>query len=130
MRSSLSKSKIIAIIGFLASVIGIFVFLTGKNIPDFFKKTQSNPTENTKATYTEEQLEALGKAMVCGDLVCFTQDNDEYRNINGTISFVDKNLHFTAFGQMMLNFPHVQIRINLIYFTFNILSNHTMVFKL
>ena len=66
----------------------------------------SENTNNSTPTYSEEQLKALGTVMVGGDFVGF-QDGEKDTNgqvhvIVGTITFIDKGLHFAALGHI----PH------------------------
>jgi len=66
--SKKTKWTITGIVGFIASVIGIFVFVTGKNLPDFFHAKPANASATTVSTTNENVT--LGKVAV-GDIVHF-----------------------------------------------------------
>ena len=77
----MNKAKIFGIIGVISSVIGIFVFLTGKNLPDYFNSTKPLHEGTNPSVITHEQI--VGKTPTNTTSNTFDADNIKEKRTHG-----------------------------------------------
>ena len=91
----------------IIAIILICGTLTSCDSKENSNKNNSEGVSTPTIVYTEEQLQALGKVMVCGDYVGFAVDKKTQKNevalAAGSITFVDEDLNFAALGHVPTN---------------------------